>query len=506
MNTLMNLVEGVALLAQVRGAPVADEALPWGQIGLAVLVILAVVFLLVVIYANRYVKVGPNQVLIVSGKRHRDEAGTSGFRVVKGGGTFVWPVLEKYDLLSLELMTIEVRTPEVYTITGVPIRVDGVAQVKVRGEETAIRTASERFLSMETNQIKQVGLQTLEGHLRAIVGTLTVEQIYKERDAFAQQVQTVAAEDMGNMGLVIDSFTLRDIKDDEGYLDALGKPRIAQVKRDAIIAQAEADRDATIKSAEANQAGQEAKFKAETEIALAQRDYEAKKAEYQAAVNQKTAEADLAYDLQKYKTAQLVKAEEVQVIVVEKERMIDVQAKEIERKEKQLEADINKPADAERYRIQALADAQKYKLSAEAAGQADAKRNLGKGEADANRARGLAEAEVIQATGYSEAEAMEKKAAAWQQYNQAAVIQMVVEKFPEIAAAIASPLSKTDRITIVSTGGEGGAGASKVTKDVTDVIAQLPPILEALSGVDLKELIKNLPALRATKEQEKKNA
>lgn len=484
----MNLLSSLLPLAQGSG----DSSVGW-LAGLGVLVLL---FLLIIIWANRFRKVGPNEVMIVFGKQHRGESGVSGFRVVKGGGTFVWPILEDYKALSLELMTIDVRTPEVYTITGVPIRVDGVAQVKVRGDETAIRTASERFLSMTSDQIKQIALQTLEGHLRAIVGTLTVEQIYKERDAFAQQVQTVASEDMANMGLTIDSFTLRDIKDDEGYLDALGKPRIAQVKRDAIIAQAEADRDATIKSAQANQAGQEAKFLADAEIAKAQRDYELKKAEYQASVNTKTAEADLAYDLQKFKTGQLVKAEELQVAVIEKEKMTEVQAKEIERKQKELESLVNKPADAEKYRIQALADAQKYKIAAEAAGQAEAQRNIGEGEADANRARGLAQAEVIKAQGYAEAEAMEKKASAWQDYNQAAVIQMVIDKFPAIASAIAQPLSKTEKITIVSTGGDGGAGASKITKDVTDVVAQLPPILEALSGVNLQELVKALPALK----------
>ncbi|HEY2083127.1 MAG TPA: flotillin family protein, partial [Verrucomicrobiae bacterium] len=276
---------------------------------------LFVLFIFAGIWASRYTKVGPNQVLVISGRKRKvlDPDGTTrevGFRIVKGGGRFVWPVYEKVDILSLEILTIDVQTPEVYTSKGVPVRVDGVAQIKIKGDDISIATASEQFLSKNTDEIKSVAMQTLEGHLRAILGTMTVEEIYQNRDAFASKVQEVAAGDMANMGLGIVSFTIRDIRDSQGYLDALGKPRIAQVKRDAQIAQAEADRDAMIRSAQATQAGQEAKFAADSKIAEAQRDYQSNVAQYQAAVNQKKAEADLAYDLQKFKTGQLVKAEE----------------------------------------------------------------------------------------------------------------------------------------------------------------------------------------------------
>src|ERR1043165_2883573 len=283
----------------------------WGFTALAIVGIVVVIVLFALVWASRYTKVGPNQVLIVSGRQYRmiDPDGsvrTRGFRVVKGGGTFVRPVIEKVDVLSLELLTIDVQTPEVYTSKGVPVRVDGVAQIKVKGDDISIATAAEQFLSKQTEEIKNIAMQTLEGHLRAILGTMTVEDIYQNRDAFASKVQEVAAGDMANMGLAIVSFTIRDIKDSQGYLDALGKPRISQVKRDAQIAQAEADRDAMIRSSQATQAGQEAKFLADTRIAEAQRDYQANVAQYQAAVNQKKAEADLAYDLQKFKTGQLV--------------------------------------------------------------------------------------------------------------------------------------------------------------------------------------------------------
>src|SRR5687768_14603677 len=242
-------------------------------------VVLGVALLLVLVaIMSRYTKVGPNEVLVASGMRHKyaDPDGTvrmRGFRIKKGGGTFVVPILEKVDILSLELMTIDVQTPEVYTSKGVPVRVDGVAQVKIKGDDVSIATAAEQFLSKGTEEIKSIATQTMEGHLRAILGTMTVEDIYQNRDAFAAKVQEVAAGDMANMGLSIVSFTIRDIKDSQGYLEALGKPRIAQVKRDAQIAQAEADRDAMIKSAQASQAGQEARFQADSKIAEAQRDY-----------------------------------------------------------------------------------------------------------------------------------------------------------------------------------------------------------------------------------------
>src|SRR5258706_12267631 len=251
-------------------------ALPasFGTTVVAVVGIVLVIIILGAIWAGRYTKVGPNQVLIVSGRRHRlvDADGTQqyrGFRVVKGGGTFVIPVIEKVDLLSLELLTIDVQTPEVYTSKGVPVRVDGVAQIKVKGDDISIATAAEQFLSKTTDEIKNVATQTMEGHLRAILGTMTVEDIYQNRDAFASKVQEVAAGDMANMGLGIGSFTIRDIRDGQGYLEALGKPRIAQGKRDAQIGQAEADRDATIRSSQAVQAVTEAKFVAGSQVSLA---------------------------------------------------------------------------------------------------------------------------------------------------------------------------------------------------------------------------------------------
>ena len=487
-----------------------------GSIPLLIAAVVAVVFVIFIflgIWANRYMKVGPNQVLVISGRKHRmiDPDGTArdvGFRIVKGGGVFVWPVYEKVDILSLELLTIDVQQEQdVYTSKGVPVRVDGVAQIKVKGDDVSIATAAEQFLSKDTEAIKNIAMQTLEGHLRAILGTMTVEDIYQNRDAFASKVQEVAAGDMANMGLGIVSFTIRDIKDSQGYLDALGKPRIAQVKRDAQIAQAEADRDAMIKSSQATQAGQEAKFAADTKIAEAQRDYQSNVAQYQAAVNQKKAEADLAYDLQKYKTGQLVKAEEVQVNIIEKQKQIELQQQEIQRRQKELEANVQKPADAERYKVETLANARKFQLETEASGtaaatkatgfaNADVTKATGIAEAEAQKAKGLAQAAIIEAQGKATAEAMRVKAESFKQYNEAAVVEMIIRILPEVAGKISEPLAKTEKIVIINSGTGAGGGASKLTGDITQIFAQLPPVIESLTGIKFEKLLEQVPALR----------
>jgi flotillin len=475
--------------------------------GIVAFLIPAVVFIffaLVFVYASRVKKVGPNEVLIISGQ------GTEA-RIVTGGRSFVWPILERVDRLSLELVTIEVTTPDVPTSQGVPVTVDGVAQIKIGSDANSIKTAAIQFLSKSEEEIRHVAHETLAGHLRAILGTLTVEQLYRDREAFAQKVQEVSGEDMASMGMEIVSFVIKDISDVEGYLEALGRPRIAQVKRDAAIGEAEAARDATIESAKARQEGESAKFQAETRIAESRKTFEVQKAAYEQETNRKKAEAELAHSLQTNITNQDVRAEDIQVEVVERQKRIDVQTQEALRREQELDATVRKPAEAEQHRVRTLAEARKYQLQTEASGEADAIRLKGEAEADAAKARGLAdaeilrrkglaEAEVIRQQGLSEAEATMKKADAWKEYTQAAVIQQLLDSLPEVAAAISQPLAKTDRIVVVSTGSDGGAGVSKITQDVTNIIAQIPATIEALTGMDLMGAISNLPGLKETTE------
>ena len=325
----------------------------------------------------------------------------TGFRIRKGGGAFIWPLLERVDLLSLEVMTLEFTTPEVYTKPGVPVVVDGVAQVKVRGDEASMRTAGEQFLGKTVEQIKQVALQTVEGHLRAIVGSLTVEEIYRNRDQFASSVQEVAVADMANMGLhdrlASRSRTSATATATSKRSASRASPRSSATPRSPRPRPTATRRS---RSALAHQLGEIARIEAETKIAEANRDFQSRKAEYDAAVNLKRAEADLAYDIQKNRTSQELKKEEIQISVIEKEQQIVVQEREIQRREKELEATVKRSADAERYRIETEAAALRTRAE-----------QVARGEAEAARLKGAAQAEVTQATGTADANIMALQAA-----------------------------------------------------------------------------------------------
>ena len=456
--------------------------------------------------------VGPNHALIVSG-------GSAQPKLKVGGRMFVLPILQKAQIISLEVMTLQVNTARVYTKEGVSVSVDGVAQVKVGRSEEAIRTAAEQFLGKTATQIAEVALQTLEGQQRAILGTMTVEDIYRDRVAFAEQVRDVAATDMTNMGLEIVSFSIRDIQDEQGYLEALGVRRTAEVKRDAAIGEAQAERDAGIKEAGADQQRQAARFEADTSIAESERDFQTQKAAYDQQVNARRAEAELAYALQEAKTRQQIRGEELQIEVVERQKQIEVQQQEIIRRERELDATVRRPAEAERdqleliaegnrrrirveseaerYKLETVAEGERTRIIAEAQAGAESIRLRGQADADAIRARGEAEADAIRAQGLAEAQAMNKKADAWKEYGQAAMIQQLFDSLPDVAGAVAEPLAKTESIVVISNGGDGnsGAGASKVTQDVSSTIAQLPALVQSLTGVDLISSLKNLPGI-----------
>ncbi|MFZ0050944.1 MAG: SPFH domain-containing protein [Desulfobaccales bacterium] len=450
-----------------------------------ILVLAGLVALFLIIVAACYTKVGPNEVLIISGRKRKlgDTQGrrTVGYRIVRGGGTVVWPILEQVRTLSLELMNLEVKTPEVYTSHGVPVAVDGVVQLKIKGDDTSIAIAAEQFLSKTSGDIMKTALQVTEGHMRAVLGTLSIEEIYTRRNEFAQKVKEMVAPDLAKMGLEVVSLTIKDITDPRGYLEALGRPRIAQVKRDAIIGEASADEEAKI-----------FRYSADTKIEEARRDFEIQKAEYEAAMAQRRAESDLSYDLQRFKSAQEVKQQEVQLGILEKQLHIELEEKEVARKEKELAATVLKPAEAERRRVEVLAEAERFRRETEA-----------HGEAEAIQATGLAEANIIKEKGVAEARAMKEKAASWSEYNEAAVTEMFINILPKLAQAVSEPLSRTEKIVIIS-GSDGGTGAHRVTQDVSQILAQLPPVIEALTGVKLEKLLERIPALTGKEKEEKK--
>ncbi len=461
-------------------------------------VIVVVILLVLVLITSMWKKVPQDKALVITGMKKR---------VISGGGGFVIPLLERADRISLENMKIEVRTDGARTEQGVDIRADGVAVIKVKSDKDSILSAIEQFNTGKEQQtidiIKDTAKDVLEGKLREIISKMTVEEIYKDREKFASQVQEVAAVGLASMGLELKAFTIRDISDKNGYLEALGKPRIAEVKKNAAIAEADAAKETRIKTAESERLGAEAKILAETQIAEANKERELKIQAYRTEQETAKAKADLAYEIEKNKVAREVTETEMLVEIMRKQKETELEEQEALRRERELAATVNKQADAEKYRTQTQADAEKYKTekqsdakqyaqSKEAEAVAMAIRVRAEAEAEAIRIKGEAEAASILAKGAAEAETMEKKAAAYKLYNDAAVTQMIIERLPDIANAIAAPLAKTDKIVIIDngTGGEG-KGAAKVTGYVTDIVSQLPETIEAMTGFNLMDAIKN---------------
>jgi len=481
--------------------------IPLGIVGL-----LVVFFICFRIYGSLLRKVGPNQALIVYGK--------GGTKVITGGAEFVIPLLQRAQEFSLELMSFDVAPRQaLYTSQGVAVNVEAVTQIKVRSDQESVKTSAEQFLSKTQSDRENLIRLVMEGHLRGIVGQLTVEDLVKDPESMGAKMLRTVTPDMQKMGLEVISFTIKDVRDENDYITNMGRPQIVENRKQADIATALTQRDTQIQQANAareaaiarSKADQE-RVKAETESqalqAEAQRNLALKKAAFDAEVKKQQATADKAYDIQANVTQQQVIAEAVRVTEVEKNAQIKVQQAEIQRRELELQATIQKAAEAERRRIETTAEAERQRLIYEAQGQADATKARGFGEAEATRARGiaeaeivkargLAEAEVILAKGQAEAEAMKVKAAAFHEYNQAAVLDKLLTGMPEMVRAIAEPLSKVDGITIVSTGSNGsdGLGASRLTNDITNIAAQVPALFELLSGTRISDLMKRVPGL-----------
>ncbi|WLR43049.1 flotillin family protein [Bacillus carboniphilus] len=469
-----------------------------------------VVFLLIAligVFISKYRTAGPDEALIVTGSYlgsknvHVDESGNK-IKIIRGGGAFIFPVFQQAEPLSLLSSKLEVTTPEVYTEQGVPVLADGTAIIKIGGSIGEIATAAEQFLGKKKEDREGEAREVLEGHLRSILGSMTVEEIYKNRDKFSQEVQRVATQDLAKMGLVIVSFTIKDVRDKNGYLDSLGKPRIAQVKRDADIATAEAEKETRIKRAEADKDAKKSELERATEIAESEKDNQMKMAEYRRDQDIAKAKADQAYDLESARAKQEVTEQEMQIKIIERQKQIELEEKEILRRERQYDSEVKKKADADRYSVEqsaeaekakniAEADANKYRIEAMAKAEAEKVRIDGVAKADAQRAQGESEAEVIRLKGLAEAEAKRKIAEAFEYYGQAAILDMITHMLPEYAKEVARPLANIDKITVVDTGSGEQGGANKVTSYATDLMATLQESLKASSGLDVKELIEN---------------
>ncbi|KEQ24475.1 flotillin family protein [Paenibacillus tyrfis] len=469
-------------------------------------IVVAVIVVLGLAFWARYKTVSPDEAMIVTGSFLgsknvlTDDSGRK-IKIVRGGGSFILPVFQRAEFLSLLSHKLDVSTPEVYTEQGVPVLADGVAIIKIGGAVEDVATAAEQFMGKPTEALKGEAQEVLEGHLRAILGSMTVEEVYRNRDRFAQEVQGVAAKDLKKMGLQIVSFTIKDVRDKQGYLEALGKPRIAAVKRDAEIAEAEALRDSRIQKARAEEEGQKAELLRDTNIAEASKEKELKVAAFKKDQDMARAEADQAYHIQEARSKQSVVEEQMRVELVRKEREIDLEAKEILRREKQYDAEVKKKADADRYAVVQAAEAEKakqitqadamqYRIEAEAKAQAEQKRLEGLAIADAERAKGTAEAEVIRLRGLAEAEAKQKLAEAFEKFGEAAVLDIIVKMLPELAGKVAEPIKSIDKLTIVDTG--HGEGAARVSNYVTQLMATAPEMLKSVSGLDVEKLVKGL--------------
>jgi flotillin len=451
------------------------------------LAIIALLFIAVTI-TRMYRIAGPNEAFIVTGMR--------GLRIVNGSGTIVLPLIENARQLSLELMSFDVApVQDLYTNQGVAVTVEAVAQIKVKSDHESIRTAAEQFLTKSSDERQSLIRLVMEGHLRGIIGQLTVEQIVKEPEMVGDRVRSTCADDMNKMGLEVVSFTIKEVRDKNEYITNMGRPDVARIKRDADVATAEAERDTAIRQAAASRESAVARAQADQERIIAetaslgkqaesQRDLEIKRAQYAELVKRQQAQADKAYDIQTNIMQQQVVAESVKVKQIETEQQVKVQEAEISRREKELIATVLKPAEVERQRIETLAAAEKQRLIAEA-----------EGRGSSIRAQGEAEADIIFKKGEAEAKAMNVKAEAYQEYNQAAVIDKLIAGLPEVVRAMSAPLSQVDKITIVSTGGDT-AGVNKLTGDMAKMAAQVPALFEALSGMNVADLFSKVPQIR----------
>lgn len=445
-------------------------------IGWILLALIVVIILLML-----WKKAPQDKAIVVTGLRRR---------VISGSGGIVIPYLEQISRISLENIKVEVKTHESLDSNGVPIDTDGVAIIKVNSDPKSVLLAVEQFNTgreKETiNVIKETVQDVLEGKLREIVSKMTIEEIYKDREMFANEVENVAKADLEKMGLEIKTFTIRDIDDTKGYLTALGAKQIAEVKKNAAIAEAEAERDRMQKTSEAKRLGTEAQLKAETQIALAKKEKELRVQSYKEEEQKAQAKADYAYEVEQ----NIVKKNVIEALkntqLFEEQRQTEIAMQQAIKQEKELEATVKKVAEAQKYKEQQEADAHRYAIIKNAEAEAESIRIKGAAEAEATRIKGQALAEAMKA----EAEAMREKAEAYKQYGEAAIVQMIVEKLPEISKNISAPLAQTDKMVIIDNG--GGSGAAKVTQNVTKMISEVPEVVESLTGINLIDLISSL--------------
>ncbi|MEO1781303.1 flotillin family protein [Enterococcus diestrammenae] len=439
-----------------------------------VLLIILLVVALLIFLMVRYRIGKPDEALIVTGSL----LGKEGIKILKNSGTFVIPIIQKAHKLSLLTHKLEIGTPEVYTEQGVPIKASATVLVKVGNSTEAIKTAAEQYLGKSTDELEDEAKEVLEGHLRAILGTMTVEAIYKNRDDFAEQVQNVASTDLKKMGLEIVSFTIKDVSDPNGYLDALGRPQIAEVKKNAEVAESNALRETRIKQAENEQLAQHEEIRRKTEIAEANKDMALKQAQYQQEQEVAQAQAE-----------QVAVAEKMKVNLIEQDKNIEIQAKQAELTEKELNATLRKKAEADKYVVEQNALADKAREIARAEAEAEKVRLATQAEAERIEKLGSADAEKIAKVGQAEAESREKMAIALTKLNEAGILMEFIKVLPAIAKEVNAPLSNIDKVVSFGSGDGlpemGQAGLARTFETIKET-----------TGLDLVTLINDSMSTR----------
>lgn len=443
-----------------------------------------IIILLIVLILVTWRKAPQDKAIVVTGLKKR---------VISGRGGFVIPFFEQTDRISLENMKVEVKTHESLDRNGVPIDTDGVAIIKVKSSVDGVLLAMEQFNTGKEKGTIEVIRETvqdvLEGKLREIVSKMSIEEIYKDREMFANEVEHVAKDDLEKMGLEIKTFTIRDIDDTKGYLQALGAKQIAEVKKNAAIAEAEAKKEEMQKTSEAKRLGQEAQLRAEAEISRANKEKELKVQSFKEEEQVAKAKADFAYEVQKNIVQKQVIETKKNAELFEEQRQTEIAEQQARKKAMELDAEIRKVAEAKKYQEEQQAEADRYRLIKKSEAEAEAIKIKGEAEAEAIRLKGEASADAMKA----EAEAMKEKAEAYKMYGEAAIVQMLADKLPEVAKNIAEPLSKTEKMVIIDNGcTNSSGGASKVTRNITNIMADLPEVIDSLTGINLVDIVKNM--------------
>jgi flotillin len=441
-----------------------------------------------------YVKAPPDMAFIISGLRRKTVIGKASIKI---------PFLERLDRLSLKLIPIDVKTSNaVPTADYINIQVDAAVNVKISSDPNRLSLAAQNFLNQDTDYIGRIAREVLEGNMREIVGRMRLEEMVSDRIKFAELVKENAMPDLAAMGLDIVSFNVQNFSDANGVIDDLGIDNISQIKKKAAIAKADADKEIAIAKASADKQANDARINSEREIAIKNNELDIQKSDLKKYADVKKAEADAAYQIQQEEQRKTIEITSADADIAKQEKEVLIKQKEAEVMEKALDAEIRKKAEAEKFARQQKAEAELYERQKNAEAKrfekvqeaeaqkasAEAERYSKEQEAQGIRMVGEAEAEAIKAKGLAEAEAMEKKAQAYQQYNSAAVAEMIIKVLPEVAGKIAEPLSQIDKITIIG-GGDGGS-LDSVSGNVPAVMAKLFESMKETTGIDLGDIVK----------------